>query len=237
MNQILKLKLQSKLMLAFALVVVLIGVSGGSGLLFVQRIAASVGVYSEVSSPLVQEATVLVDRMKDMQVALVSALHDDDGAAVQFTEQELAAHEAAIEQGFERLQELSAAGDLDLDISEAVATNQEFRTQAQRLLESLRIRIGKQKEAQQQLKKFNSQREELSTLLSEFARRAEAVMGEVEDSSKTSLQYGALDRKSLEATLSEALDSAYPQVRASYNLLANLTTLQNISATYIAETD
>ena len=177
MNQNFNLKLQSKLILSFVFVVAMIGVSGSSGLLFVQRIAASVGVYSDISSPLVQEATILVDRMKDMQIALLAALHDDDGAEIQSTEQGLSDQGEAIEQGFERLLELSAAGDLDLDITEAVETNKEFRNQAQRLLESLRIRIGKQKEAQQQLRKFNGQREELSTLLSAFARRAETVMG------------------------------------------------------------
>ncbi len=237
MNQILNLKLQMKLILSFVFVVALIGLSGGSGLVFVQRIAASVGAYSDISSPLVEEATILVARMKDMQIALLAALHDGDGAEIQSTEQELSGQWQAIEQGFERLLELSAAGDLDLDITEAVATNKEFRKQAQRLLESLRIRVGKQKEAQQQLRKFNGQREELSTLLSNFARRAETVMGKAEDSSKTSLQFGELDRESLERTLSDTFGSAYPQVRASYNLLAYLTMLQNISAAYIAETD
>ncbi len=57
------MKLQTKLILSFVFLSALIGASGGAGLLYVNKIAGSVAVYSDVSSPLMDETMSLVDGM------------------------------------------------------------------------------------------------------------------------------------------------------------------------------
>ena len=101
------MKLQVKLVLSFALLSTMIGASGGSGLFFVNRIAESVGIYSEVSSPLVNETMGLVGNMQTMHIALLDALGRQDETQIQATEANIAEHDDAAQKGFERLRQLS----------------------------------------------------------------------------------------------------------------------------------
>ena len=104
------MKLQPKLILGFVCLSALIGVAGGSGLLFVNRIADTVGVYADVSSPLVEETTALVGGMQSMHVALLDALGRQDLDRIQATEAEITEHEGTDRKRFERLRRLSAWG-------------------------------------------------------------------------------------------------------------------------------
>ncbi len=77
------MKLQTKLILSFVFLSTLIGASGGSGLFFVNRIADTVGVYSDVSSPLVEETMALVGGMQNTHVTLLEALGRRDEDRIQ----------------------------------------------------------------------------------------------------------------------------------------------------------
>ena len=73
-----RMKLQRKLILGFIFLSLLIGASGGSGLFFVNKISNAVGIFSDVSSPLVDETTALVENMQKMHIAMLEALAQTD---------------------------------------------------------------------------------------------------------------------------------------------------------------
>ena len=229
------MKLQLKLILCFVFLSALIGVSGGSGLVFVNRIAASIGVFSEVSSPLVDEATGLVSGMQKMHVALLDVLVRRDVEQIKAAEANIAELDGAAKKGFERLRQLSVEGQLDLDIDGAVATQREFVGQAHELLASHRVKLAKEAEAQQQLQEFQKQRQALEGLLTTFAHQAEARMSETEDRSRTLLQSGDATMEGLEDMLSETFGQAYPQVQGSYKILTYLMRIQDISRAYVTQ--
>ena len=229
------MKLQMKLVLSFALLSTMIGASGGSGLFFVNRIAESVGIYSEVSSPLVNETMGLVGNMQTMHIALLDALGRQDEAQIQATEANIAEHDDAAQKGFVRLRQLSVEGQLDLDIDNAVLTNEEFIGKARKMLQVHRITVAKGAEAQQQLLEFEKHRQALDDRLAALASQAEADMAEAEDGTRTLLQSGDASMAGLGDMLSETFDHAYPHVQGSYKVLIYLMRLQDISRAYIAE--
>ncbi len=196
------MKLQMKLVLSFVFLSALIGASGGSGLLFVNRIADTVGVYSEVSSPLVEETMALVGGMQNMHVALLDALGRQDEDRIQATEAEITELEGAAQKEFERLRQLLAAGGIDRDIDGAMSRQGEFVGQAQDMLTAHRIKVSKVVAAQQQLREFETQRQALENLVTDFARQAEATMAETEDGTKTLLQSGDATLAGLDDMLS-----------------------------------
>ncbi len=219
------MKLQTKLILSFIFLSALIGASGGSGLLFVNRIADTVGVYSDVSSPLVEETTALVGGMQTMHVALLDALGGQDEDRIQTTEAEITELEGAAQKGFERLRQLLAAGDIDLDTEGAMSRQAEFVEQAHDMLTAHRIKVSKEAAAQQQLHEFEKQRQALEKLVTAFARQAEITMGETEDGTKTLLQSGDATLAGLDDMLSITFDQAY------------LMRLQDIARAYVAKRD
>ncbi len=229
------MKLQMKLVLSFVFLSALIGASGGSGLYFVNRIADSVGTYSEVSSPLVDETMGLVDNMQTMHIALLDVLGRQDAAQIQAAEANIAEHDDAAQKGFERLRQLSVEGQLDLDIDNASLTHEEFIGKARKMLQVHRITVAKGAEAQQQLSEFEKQRQALDDRLAALASEAEASMGEAEDGTRTLLQSGDASMAGLGDMLSETFDQAYPQVQGSYKIVGYLMRLQDISRAYIAE--
>ncbi len=231
------MKLQTKLILSFIFLSALIGASGGSGLLFVNRIADTVGVYSDVSSPLVEETMALVGGMQNMHVALLDALGGQDEDRIQTTEAEITELEGAAQKGFERLRQLLAAGGIDLDTEGAMSRQAEFVEQAHDMLTAHRIKVSKEAAAQQQLHEFEKQRQALEKLVTAFAREAEATMGETEDGTKTLLQSGDATLAGLDDMLSITFDQAYPQVQGSYKVQAYLMRLQDIARAYVAKRD
>ena len=231
------MKLQKKLVLSFVCLSALIGVSGGSGLLFVNRIADTVGVYADVSSPLVEETTALVGGMQSMHVALLDALGRQDLDRIQATEAEIAEHEGTDRKRFERLRRLLAAGAIDVDIDGAISRHGKFVEQAHEMLKAHRINVAKEAAAQQKLHAFEQQRRALDKLLTAFAREAEAGMSEAEDGTKTLLQSGDATLAGLDDMLSITFDQAYPQVQGSYKVQAYLMRLQDIARAYVAKRD
>ena len=229
------MKLQMKLVLSFVFLSALIGASGGLGLLFVNRIADTVAIYSDVSSPLVDETMVLVGGMQNMHVALLDALGRQDEDRIQATEAEINQLEGAAQKGFERLRQLLAVGGIDLDIDGAMARQGEFVKQAHDMLKAHGIKVSKEAAAQQQLREFEKQRQALEKLLGAFAREAEATMGETEDGTRTLLQSGDASMAGLEDMLSKTFDQAYPQLQGSYKVQAYLMRLQDIARAYVAE--
>ena len=229
------MKLQTKLVLSFVFLSTLIGASGASGLFFVNRIADTVGVYSDVSSPLVDDTMALVGGMQNMHVALLDALGRQDEDQIRATEAEITELEGAAQKGFERLRQLLAAGAIDLDIDGAMSRQGEFVEQAHDMLTAHRIEVSKEAAAHQQLGEFEKQRQALEKLLTAFARQAEANMSEAEDVTKTLLPSGDATMAGLDDMLSKTFNQAYPQVQGTYKVQAYLMRLQDIARAYVAE--
>ncbi len=229
------MKLQMKLVLSFVFLSTLIGVSGGSGLFFVNRIADTVGVYSEVSSPLVEETMSLVGGMQNMHVALLDALGRQDETRIKATEAEITELDGAAQKGFERLRQLLAAGGIDVDIDGAMSRQGKFIKQAHDMLKAHRIKVTRGVAAQQQLREFEKQRKALEKLLTAFAREAEAGMSEAEDGTKSMLQSGDATMAGLDAMLSNTFNQIYPQIQGTYKVQAYLMRLQDIARAYVAE--
>src|SRR5581483_5660556 len=71
------INLRTRMTVAFLCLSGLIGICGASGLFFVQRIGATVSIFSEVTSPLLGQTVSLVDNAQRMRAAFLAAVNDE----------------------------------------------------------------------------------------------------------------------------------------------------------------
>jgi hypothetical protein len=109
------------MLLAFCFLALLIGISGSSGLYFVERIRGSVDTLSSFSAPLVRETQSLVESRQKMHVSMLEALLQQDASRDQGYRDQLTELDGLTQRGFEALNGLSRAADIDLDIASASA--------------------------------------------------------------------------------------------------------------------
>jgi Four helix bundle sensory module for signal transduction len=231
------IRLHVKLMLAFIILAVLIGVSGGSGLIFVQRIGETVAVFSEVASPLLEQSTALADGARKAHVALLGALsRTDHGELAQF-QREIAELNAAARTELEALRQLVQREKLDLDLKEAAAQQQEFMRQAEAALQVHVTRLKNEALALERLRQFEAERQALDVILGNFARHSEVVMSGHEDAAKTMVQSSAATVDDLDNILSETFNQSYPVLLAAYKSMRGLMQLQDTARCYVNERD
>src|SRR5262245_10243817 len=101
-------RLQYKLIAAFLVCVPLVGLSGGTGLWFVNDVGRSVKTLSEVASPLVDSANELILSAATAQMSVAGALRERTADAVAAAEASIEAQQTAIKKAFDRMKELSA---------------------------------------------------------------------------------------------------------------------------------
>ena len=231
------MKLQRKLILGFIFLSLLIGASGGSGLFFVNKISNAVGIFSDVSSPLVDETTALVENMQKMHIAMLEALAQTDADNDRRHATELTDLDATTQQALGRLTRLSTEGRLDLDLDEAAGWQREFVAQAREMLASHRTQLTKETVAKDRLRVFEAQRLKLDALLAEFAGRSETVMSGREDLGKTLVQSGEATVAGLDEILDETFNQSYPMVQNTYKLMRYLMQMQDVSRAYLGEQD
>src|SRR5262245_25393167 len=70
-----RLRLRPKLTIAFLALSLLIGVCGASGLLFVNRIGATVAEFSDVTSPMLGRTVQLADNTQRLRAAFAEAMN------------------------------------------------------------------------------------------------------------------------------------------------------------------
>src|SRR5919108_1197994 len=113
------LRLQWKLSLAFLMMAPLIAAAGGTGLVFISQINASVDSVAQVSVPIVHEATTLVGEADGMRLALADALSEQTESEIRTAEQAIESEAAAMVSGFQTIRDLADQGGVAIDVTEA----------------------------------------------------------------------------------------------------------------------
>jgi methyl-accepting chemotaxis protein len=231
------LRLQWKLSLAFLMMAPLIAAAGGTGLVFISRINASVDSVAQVSVPIVHEATTLVGEADGMRLALADALSEQTESEIRVAEQAIEGQAAAMVSGFQRIRDLADQGGVAIDIAEAETLSQTSTAQARELIASL----GSFVEASAQLKtKFTTFEVfigEIASKASALASQSEALMNGRENLSRSVIRSHSGTLSQLEGILSETFTESYPVLRNAYGLQAFVTELRETARVHLAAND
>jgi methyl-accepting chemotaxis protein len=229
--------LRTKLLLGFIALSLLIGLSGGAGLFFVKRIEVSVAVLSDVTTPLAEETSRVVDGMKNMQIEILQALVGGGGTDLAGHSRRLAEFDAMIGGGFQRIETLARESGLALDIAEASASERKFLAIAEEMLASNAENERLEALRNTKLDAFSAQRQQLDSELAKLIDRGEATMTEREEEAKTLAQAGNASVEKFGDLLSETFNQSYPVAQNAYKLGRVSEQLQDAVRNYVTTSD
>jgi len=227
------MRLRTKLLLAFLSLAMMVGGAGGFGLFYINSIAKTAEVFSDVAAPMVNETMALVNSLQEIHILLLEILDLQSIENHQAYGTKLAEFDTAFHSGLARLDQLIGHGQLALNVQEVVAKQRAFVQQAQDMLASHQTKVAKEMMAVQGLRDFETQRQELDALLTHFASDSEGTMAEREDRGKTLMQSGSATVELLDQLLSDTLTQSYPIVQGTYKLMRYLMQMQDIARAYV----
>jgi methyl-accepting chemotaxis protein len=233
------MKLQNKLHLSFSVIAVLIALTAGTGLYFTTTVSKSVDVFTDVSSPMVEQISALNSDTQQMHAKSLQALQLRQRSEVNALEQEVSALEEKVTLGFETVQALIGENP-DIRLDEARAEFGRFASQAHQLLEAQRDRIAQQNNKIKRAELYDQQSVELTNVLREFSKQANTTMFDSEEAIRTMLESGEyqnVQAGDIEILLDSTFGRAYPLVVAAARVQAYLTELQTLTSAYANERD
>ena len=229
------MRLKAKLMLTFLGLSLLIGISGAAGLFFVQRIGATVGFFSDVTSPLLAKSTSLADNAQRTRAAFLEGLKSGRGETD--IAKDLAALDEAARKSLADLRGLSARAGLQVRLDDLDGRQRQF-TETLRDMLAAHFR-GQTSEAvtRDRLTKFEADRREFDVLLTAVATEAETKIGASEDKAKTQVQAGAATVDWLGELFSQTLNETFPLLQGVYKLMRDTVKLQELGGSYVNQPD
>jgi hypothetical protein len=237
LNAIGNFRLQTRLILGFSFLSILVCVSGGTGLFMMNQTRANIGDVTEVALPLVDAAASLQGNTQTLNGVLLDALRQSDAGSVNKSMARIGDLEAVGEEGLTRMQALSARGNLDLDIEGVLAMQRTLAKQARDTLSAHGTSLAKTAAAEKRLLAFEGLRQKVDKQLTGYAREAQSAMSGMEDSGRTLVQSGNATIDDMSAIFSEIFDLKYPQVQLSYKVLNYLVKTQDLAREYVTQSD
>lgn len=230
-------KLQTKLLLGFFLLSLLICLTGGTGLFMMNKIRGNIGDVTEVALPLVNVSAALLGNSQQLNGVLLNALNQSDVANVQASQALIGGLETAGGESLAKLQELSDQGGLNLEIKTVAGQQQTLAQQAKETLGAHETNLGKTAAAGKRLAAFEALRQKIDQSLSGYAREAESAMSAMQDRGGTLVSSGAATVENMDEIFRQTFDTAYPQVQLSYKFLNYLVKTQDLARTFITQSD
>ncbi|MEA2937524.1 MAG: hypothetical protein QOC56_1028, partial [Alphaproteobacteria bacterium] len=226
------LKLRAKLIAAFAGMATMAGFCGIVGLVFVQRIGASVSMFSDVTSPLLTESDAVVDNARRLRATVFRVL-----ASGEIMPEKLAQLRADGTRHLQALRELAAKAKIEVALDDVEQYKREFVQILERMSE-----VSQQKKAaflvtQERTASFQAKRRDVDALLLDLANRAQGKILRTEDEAKVQVQTGAATVEGLSDMLSDVLTETYPIVQNTGRLLRQVDQIDDAARLLLVQTD
>jgi methyl-accepting chemotaxis protein len=231
------LRLQTKLILGFLFLSILICISGGVGLFMMNKTQANIGDVTEVAVPLANVAAALQGNTQTLNGVLLDALSQRDVNSVNSSRARIAELKTAGAEELSRLQTLSTRSGLDLNVESVVTIQQSLAQQANDALVAHGTNLTNTAAQDKRLEAFEVLRQKIDKQLSGYAREAQSAMSGMEDGGRTLIQSGDATIEAMGAMFTEIFDSKYPQVQISYKVLNYLVKTQDLARTYVATSE
>ncbi len=230
-----KMKLATKLLLAFLLLVAMIAGAGGVGLFSMKKI--EVLSRSDLSSPLIKATSELIEQMKSAHVATLQILSLTDTKEIQMRATIADSYEKEMQEKREELSKVINQGRIQMDVQAVAGAQQQFMQEVRKMIAAYLTKMEKEASARQKLEEFEKRRQGLDAMLVNLASRCESAINEKEDRSKTLAQSGNATVSDMDGLIGELFEKDYPLFQGSLKLQRYLMQLQEVARAYFAEFD
>jgi len=222
--------LKAKLVLGFLALSLLIGISGATGLFFVQRIGATVAFFSDVTSPLLTHSLRLVDNAQRTRAEFLDGLSRGRGADE--IDKDLTRLDEAAAKSLDALRALSADAGMAVRADEVAQRHREFVRVLQDMLAAHFRGRATETATRERLAKFEADRHAFDALLAAMAAQAEAQMAESEAKARTQVQTGVATVEWLRELFSHTMNDTFPLLQAVNQLMRDTVELEDLANVY-----
>ena len=229
-----RVKLRTKLLSAFCLIILLSIVSCGVALLFVRNIQTEVLTFSQVVSPLTKTSAVLIKEMQDAHIIVQEILSSEAKAEVQAKAEQVSAINAQAQKDIEQLIKLSSQIDVNLDSQKLQETGRSFFAQLEEVVDAHLNQVSQKNAVDAKLLAFQEQAQKMDALLASFASSSLSSLNEKEDGIKTLMYSGKADMETLGDFMETVFSEDVPLVQGASKSQRYLQEIQKISAAYLA---
>lgn len=218
------LALRRKLLAAFLALVVMAGLCGAAGLVFFGRIAGSVSVLSEVTSPLLIESMALIGNLDRLRFTFL-----DDAVQEQDQLSALAKLDAKGRDHLGRLNVLSVRAGLGSQFEPVEQLQRDLVSSLQTL-----VYIRARKKSAEGAVRSGFERIAAKALLAEgkilaISRQLEIRITEDEETAKTQLQAGSATIDSLGALLARSMVGSFPALQNAHRLMGATARMRELA--------
>ena len=239
------LSIKAKIISSFVIILLLMGILGISGIFSLHKIASNIEFITNVTSPISQKSTELVDNMREISVDLTDMLKNNNMKKVKIQTKEILDKSKKFEIKLSELLEIISSNNINLSTITLYKTQSVFfdnmslslLTQQKVLLDFLEVeemktylkeqeskleKIKKDKtlKLQYYLKTFNEERKDIDKLLITLLNNSTSKMNSKEDMGKTMSQSNDVTIEEMGALLDELFNE-------DYYLISGITKLQN----------
>jgi methyl-accepting chemotaxis protein len=221
------LSLNVQIVSAFLFLSIAIGVIGGAAYLLASRIGDKVGVYTDLSIPLLKETSSLRLRTEIVKNVLAETGTNLENADFSQLHKALTDFDAASKQRLENIGRLIGASGIDLNLEQTAALKSSFVALVEQVLSAFRTRVAAQKAAGSRLAEFEALRLHIDQILTAFTQESSAQMAKNEDRGKTLIQSGDANFEGLGAILDQTFNRTYRVVEGAYAVKGYALQLQD----------
>ncbi len=220
--------IRGRLVLAFLSLATLIGVTGGAGLWFVDRIGKGVTALADTALPLLKQSQDLALNAELVRKAAPQASEMADPAVLRA---QLAEHTKQGREGLDRLRVLADASGSGLDLTSTAVAQADLFKGIEGAIEQAERRANAARLADQRLERFEQAKTALQKQLQELAADLEQRMVAVEDTAKMNIQAGKATVDSLGDMIAESMNETFPALQGAYRLMRDLAKLEELAKT------
>ncbi len=232
-----KLSLRAKLLCAFSLLILLIAVTGLSGMGFIHRIYVSISDLRETATPIRQTALDLRAQMTALQEQARQSLHAPTLESLETAREALKVQLDRIEHDLGVTLAAYGTTEAGESLHRLMALDQDFEEAAMAAVAATQISLAAEQTAAEELDQFEKAHGVLADKLTQFITYGEQRMGAREREIKRLLASDPPDPGQIHTTVHTTFTQSYPVLKISYKLLRRLAVYQEQVRRYALESD
>lgn len=231
------LNIRTRLVLAFVFLILMIVLSGGSGLFFTSQIKENVDTISRVASPLTNAANLLANDMLKFHNRVLSLLSDTDPDRVAAQKKDLGNLEEDLHQDLEDLNRIIRLSGTAFSTQSLDNVFSRFLDQSRQAVMAHQAMLENRNSSTEKLALFDRRWQQLDTGLEEFFELARTGIGEREDVGRKLAMTDTVTAKEVSDLLLGMFQKDLPVLYRGQAIRSMVTEFQKIANSLALEQD
>ena len=230
-----RMRLQSKLIIAFFLMISLIFGAGGAGLFFIDEIRGNVQTLTGAASPLFENAILLVNSMQTSDHLLDEILSQKDPQIINEIKATIEKYKQEFDAGFNTIKGIIDKEEIQLDLNEVAEKKSKYFDLVPQIIALHESNKQYESQARTLFSTFEDQMKVVNKELIALINRAKAAMNEKEDKGKVMAMSENAAINEVADLFSELFSQDYYLVDGSESVRGYLQQLYETTKSFVSE--